>query len=82
MTSSFLAAPAQHPWLQHNEQALPELQVIKEGMDKKFGFPWHVIVGKYFSYEVTSEVSSPSTAGSLPYLLGACHSHERWSCAV
>ncbi|KAK9784930.1 hypothetical protein WJX73_010202 [Symbiochloris irregularis] len=30
-------------------------QVIKDAMDKKFGFPWHVIVGKYFSYEVTSE---------------------------
>ena len=25
-------------------------------MDKKFGSPWHVIVGKYFSYEITSEV--------------------------
>ena len=32
-------------------------KVIKDSMDKKFGFPWHVIVGKYFSYEITSEVS-------------------------
>lgn len=26
-------------------------------MDKKFGSPWHVIVGKAFAYEITYEVS-------------------------
>lgn len=25
-------------------------------MDKKFGSPWHVIVGKAFAYEITYEV--------------------------
>ena len=25
-------------------------------MDKKFGAPWHVVVGKAFSYEITTEV--------------------------
>lgn len=25
-------------------------------MDKKFGAPWHVVVGRAFSYEVTYEV--------------------------
>lgn len=33
------------------------LQMIKDQMDKKFGAPWHVVVGKAFSYEVTTEVS-------------------------
>ena len=31
-------------------------QVIKDAMDKKFGPPWHIVAGKYFSYEVTYEV--------------------------
>jgi hypothetical protein len=31
--------------------------MIKDQMDKKFGAPWHVVVGKGFSYEITSEVS-------------------------
>lgn len=25
-------------------------------MDKKFGAPWHVVVGSAFSYEITTEV--------------------------
>ena len=32
------------------------LQMIKETMDKKFGAPWHVVAGGYFSYEITYEV--------------------------
>lgn len=31
-------------------------QMIKEQMDKKFGSPWHVVVGKAFGYEITYEV--------------------------
>jgi dynein light chain 4 len=30
--------------------------MIKDQMDKKFGAPWHVVVGKGFSYEITYEV--------------------------
>jgi hypothetical protein len=32
------------------------VQMIKEQMDKKFGSPWHVVVGKAFGYEITYEV--------------------------
>eukprot|EP00983_Pelagomonas_calceolata_P026025 816921-Pelagomonas_calceolata.AAC.2 len=32
------------------------MQMIKEQMDKKFGSPWHVVVGKAFGYEITYEV--------------------------
>lgn len=31
-------------------------QMIKDQMDKKFGSPWHVIVGKAFAYEITYEI--------------------------
>ncbi|KAI8477382.1 MAG: dynein light chain type 1-domain-containing protein [Monoraphidium minutum] len=31
-------------------------QMIKDQMDKKFGSPWHVIVGRAFAYEVTYEL--------------------------
>lgn len=31
--------------------------MIKDQMDKKFGAPWHVVVGRGFSYEITYEVS-------------------------
>lgn len=30
-------------------------QMIKETMDKKFGAPWHVVAGGYFSYDITFE---------------------------
>ena len=33
-------------------------QMIKDQMDKKFGSPWHVVVGKGFAYEITYEVGS------------------------
>ncbi len=32
--------------------------MIKEQMDKKFGCPWHVVVGRGFAYEVTYELRS------------------------
>ncbi|WIA29399.1 hypothetical protein OEZ86_011903 [Tetradesmus obliquus] len=31
-------------------------QMIKDQMDKKFGSPWHVIVGRGFAYEITYEL--------------------------
>jgi hypothetical protein len=31
-------------------------QMIKDQMDKKFGAPWHVVVGRAFAYEITYEV--------------------------
>lgn len=34
----------------------PPAQMIKEQMDKKFGSPWHVVVGKGFAYDITYEV--------------------------
>lgn len=30
--------------------------MIKDQMDKKFGAPWHVVVGQGFGYEITYEV--------------------------
>ncbi|GFH18220.1 dynein light chain [Haematococcus lacustris] len=33
-----------------------QMTMIKDQMDKKFGAPWHVVVGKGFGYEVTYEV--------------------------
>ena len=32
-------------------------------MDKKFGPPWHIVAGKYFSYDVTYEVRPCFLAG-------------------
>ena len=37
-------------------EALLCSQMIKETMDKKFGAPWHVVAGGYFSYDITFEV--------------------------
>lgn len=34
----------------------PAMQVIKEALDRRYGGPWHVVVGKTFAYEVTHEV--------------------------
>eukprot|EP00241_Pyramimonas_parkeae_P010118 CAMPEP_0114249768 /NCGR_PEP_ID=MMETSP0058-20121206/14329_1 /TAXON_ID=36894 /ORGANISM="Pyramimonas parkeae, CCMP726" /LENGTH=108 /DNA_ID=CAMNT_0001363357 /DNA_START=294 /DNA_END=617 /DNA_ORIENTATION=+ len=33
-------------------------QMIKEGMDKKFGAPWHVVIGEGFSFEITYEMKN------------------------
>ena len=30
--------------------------MIKEGLDKRYGSGWHVVVGKAFAFEVTFEV--------------------------
>lgn len=30
--------------------------MIKESLDKKFGPSWHVVVGRYFAYDITYEV--------------------------
>lgn len=38
------------------------MQMIKDQMDKKFGAPWHVVVGKGFSYEITYEVRAGKNA--------------------
>ena len=40
----------------HNRAAHARMQMIKETMDKKFGAPWHVVAGGYFSYDITFEV--------------------------
>ena len=41
------------------------LQMIKDTMDKKFGAPWHVVAGGYFSYEITYEVHSSLPAWAV-----------------
>ncbi|GAQ80054.1 Dynein light chain type 1 family protein [Klebsormidium nitens] len=33
-------------------------RLVKESMDKKFGGPWHCIVGEYYGFEVTHEVKN------------------------
>lgn len=38
--------------------------MIKDQMDKKFGSPWHVIVGRGFAYEITYEVSKVQGSGA------------------
>jgi hypothetical protein len=42
------------------------LQMIKDQMDKKFGSPWHVIVGKAFAYEITYEVRQQQACSMQP----------------
>lgn len=32
--------------------------MIKDGLDKRFGGPWHVVVGKAFAFQVTYEVGA------------------------
>ncbi|KAK9820517.1 hypothetical protein WJX72_011204 [[Myrmecia] bisecta] len=39
----------------HQQDWEKATQMIKETMDKKFGSPWHVVAGAYFSYEITYE---------------------------
>ena len=53
-----------------------QVQVIKDAMDKKFGPPWHIVAGKYFSYEVTYEVSTiccQPLSPPAPLLLSESH---------
>jgi Dynein light chain type 1 len=35
--------------------------MIKDTFDKKFGSPWHVVVGQDFSFDVTSEVGQSNS---------------------
>jgi dynein light chain 4 len=42
--------------LVHKSRNLHVFQTIKDQMDKKFGAPWHVVVGRAFAYEITTEV--------------------------
>ena len=44
------------------------MQVIKDGMDKKFGAAWHCIAGQSFSYGISNEVSSLHSVRSPPEL--------------
>eukprot|EP00899_Mesostigma_viride_P006412 jgi/Mesvir1/15772/Mv03341-RA.1 len=47
-------------------------RTVKEQMDKKFGAPWHCVVGEYFSFEITCEVKNLLhiyTAGYIAILL-------------
>ena len=34
----------------------------QEQMDRKFGAPWNVVIGEYFSFEITFEVCAQSAA--------------------
>lgn len=52
-----------YPNQQRRSHALSD-QMIKDQMDKKFGSPWHVIVGRAFAYEITYEVRA--RRGNLP----------------
>lgn len=40
----------------HSDNLELAARVIKENMDKKFGPPWHSVVGEYFSFEISHEV--------------------------
>lgn len=33
-------------------------QTIKEALDKRWGGPWHVVVGRAFAFEITHEVGA------------------------
>lgn len=44
----------------HAENYERAAMLIKESMDKKYGAPWHVVLGAYFSFEVTYEVGIPN----------------------
>jgi dynein light chain 4 len=50
-------------------------QTIKDALDKRFGGPWHVVVGRAFAFEVTYEV------GRLQYLAMGTgpHSTQLWA---
>lgn len=51
---------ARAPWLRvlcQSKSFFCFCQMIKETMDKKFGAPWHVVAGGYFSYDITFEVT-------------------------
>ncbi|KAI7839735.1 hypothetical protein COHA_006539 [Chlorella ohadii] len=39
----------------HPADAEKSTQMIKEALDKRFGGPWHVVVGRAFAFEVSHE---------------------------
>lgn len=41
----------------------PFMQAIKEALDKRYGGPWHVVMGKAFAFEVTHEVRTRDARG-------------------
>jgi dynein light chain 4 len=47
-------------------------QMIKDQMDKKFGPPWHVVVGRAFAYDITYEVRVACALCSHVQLLCRC----------
>lgn len=47
-------------------------QIIKDQMDKKFGPPWHVVVGRAFAYDITYEVRVACALCSHVQLLCRC----------
>jgi hypothetical protein len=51
--------------------------MIKEQMDKRFGSPWHVIVGRGFAYEITYEVSSRNLGKVLTAAWQRCQHAEQ-----
>lgn len=56
------------------------MQMIKDQMDKKFGAPWHVVVGRGFSYEITYEVGAAGMQGMMMHKLrnqGVSCAHDR-----
>ena len=57
--SAFRACALTDKWfhlLYRSKRLFCSYQMIKETMDKKFGAPWHVVAGGYFSYDITFEV--------------------------
>ncbi len=49
-------------------------------MDKKFGAPWHVVVGRAFSYEITTEVSPRDAKIAANMTSHSIHSRSETSC--
>lgn len=50
---------------------------LQEQMDRKFGAPWNVVIGEYFSFMITYEVRE---GWSLAFqrLIESCRARPRW----
>ncbi|GBG66910.1 hypothetical protein CBR_g72665 [Chara braunii] len=46
---------------------------IKDIMDKKFGGPWHCVIGEYFAFHITHEVKT-----FLYMFASGCHAIILW----
>ncbi|XP_002162246.1 dynein axonemal light chain 4 [Hydra vulgaris] len=58
---------------QSNNEAAAKM--IKESLDKKFGSPWHCVVGESYGYEITHELKNllyMFFAGSLAVTVWKC----------